>query len=165
MSKKWFSFLGNRKSKRSEPEQANEAAREAAEQGDTRPARNCEGLRILTVEDAGELQEIMTSYLEKQGAAVTCAENGRAGLRRYLDAPDGFDIIILDIEMPVMNGYEAAKGIRGSGTRTANGIPIIAISGNTLVDGEAPLFDFLLKKPFEMQQLTSAILYVLSPPL
>lgn len=84
------------------------------------------GKRILLVEDNLINQEIVKELLEQTGAAVDAAYNGREGADRYASMEDGYyDLILMDIQMPVMNGYEATRLIRGMNRRDAGSIPIL----------------------------------------
>lgn len=90
-----------------------------------------EGRTILLCEDNRMNREIATAILEKNGMTVIPAENGRAGSERFLGSADGsIDAVLMDIRMPVMDGYEAAKVIRASGRRDAAAVPIIALSAD-----------------------------------
>ena len=80
-------------------------------------------------------QEIVKSLLEEKQALVDIAENGLAGLRRFQEAPPWFyDAILMDIRMPVMDGYEATKKLRGLDRRDASCVPIIAMTADAFAD-------------------------------
>ncbi len=90
-----------------------------------------EGLRILLVEDNELNIEIAQSILEMNGATVTQAHNGQEAVDQFIaSAPADFDLILMDIQMPVMDGFEATKAIRRSGHPRAASIPIIALTAN-----------------------------------
>lgn len=75
--------------------------------------------------------EIAVEILKMTEVEVDCAENGKVALDRYLAADAHFyDMILMDIQMPIMNGYEAAKAIRESGREDAKSIPIFAMTAN-----------------------------------
>ena len=94
-----------------------------------------EGMRLLLVEDNELNMEIAITLLEDAGATVTCAENGRAAYDIFMEKPSGsFDAILMDIMMPVWNGYEATTQIRKSDKPDAQSIPIIAMTANTFAD-------------------------------
>jgi len=116
------------------------------------------GLRCLIAEDNIPAAEIMTIFFKKNGIVSETAENGQIGLQMYLDNPLKYDIIFLDLQMPVMNGYEMAKRIRESGTPASATIPIVAMSGSYTNDIEGKeLFNYFLRKPFKINILFDII--------
>jgi CheY-like chemotaxis protein len=116
------------------------------------------GLRCLIVEDNIQAAEIMTIFLERNGIVSETAENGQAGLRLYFGSPSEYDIIFIDLQMPVMDGYEMAKRIRESGVPKSDTIPLAAMSGTYTGDiAKKNGFNYFLKKPFEMRRLTEII--------
>ncbi|MCM1144981.1 MAG: response regulator [Blautia sp.] len=93
------------------------------------------GRRVLVAEDIDINQMVLTKLLGALGAECDIAENGQEAVEKYINAPaGGYDIILMDIQMPVMNGYDAAKAIRASAAPGAWTIPIIAMSANAFVD-------------------------------
>ncbi|GHV87557.1 hypothetical protein AGMMS50255_8530 [Spirochaetia bacterium] len=94
------------------------------------PADNFSGYRILLAEDVEINREIVCSLLEPLGLLVECAENGALAVRRFTASPDAFDMIFMDIQMPEMDGFEAAHAIRNSAAPNAKTIPIIAMTAN-----------------------------------
>jgi len=86
------------------------------------------------------------------------AENGQVGLQMYFNKPTEYDVIFLDLQMPVMDGYEMAKRIRESKVLKSDTIPLVAMSGTYTSDiaGKGG-FNYFLKKPFEMRYLTEII--------
>ncbi len=115
-------------------------------------------LIILMVDDNPFLRDSTKIYLENLGMTVDCAENGLAGLELFLNTPHKYDIILLDIEMPIMEGIETAKRIRESNCISSKTIPIIAVTGSMFLDNpKMPLFHGNIKKPFEMEQLVTLI--------
>lgn len=92
---------------------------------------NMEGRRILLCEDNQLNQEIAKMLLTQKGIEVDIADNGKVGVDRFSKAaPQTYDLILMDIRMPVMNGYEAAKAIRQLDTEDAKSIPIIAMTAD-----------------------------------
>ncbi len=90
-----------------------------------------EGLRILLVEDNELNIEIAQSILEMNGAEVTQAHNGQEAVEHFTASSAGdFDLILMDIQMPVMDGFEATKAIRRLDHPQAASIPIIALTAN-----------------------------------
>ena len=89
------------------------------------------GLRVLLVEDHPVNTMVAQRLLEKYGAAVDTAANGSIGYDKFVQSKNNtYNIIFMDIQMPVMNGYEAAKAIRQSTHPQANTIPILAMTAN-----------------------------------
>ena len=98
---------------------------------DDRILERIKGKRVLFVEDNELNREIGILTLEGLGLAVDTAENGQAAVEKIETSPQGYyDIILMDIQMPVMNGLEATARIRGSDHPDGRTIPIIALSAN-----------------------------------
>ena len=90
-----------------------------------------EDKRFLLAEDNEINAMIVIELLARRGAAVDRAENGQAVVERFRSMPVGtYDAILMDIQMPVLNGWEAAERIRGLDREDAAAIPIIALSAN-----------------------------------
>ena len=89
------------------------------------------GMRFLCAEDNELNTEILTELLKIEGAECTICENGERVLETFeKSAPGDYDMILMDVQMPVMNGYEATKAIRRSSHELAKTIPIIAMTAN-----------------------------------
>ena len=109
-------------------EQALETARDSIDSSFT---YQFEGKRFLLAEDNEINAMIVIELLARRGAAVERAENGQAVVERFRSMPAGtYDAILMDIQMPVLNGWEAAERIRGLNRDDAAAIPIIALSAN-----------------------------------
>lgn len=93
------------------------------------------GLHFLVVEDNDINAEILSELLDIEGATCEIAENGQLALERFERASIGeFDAILMDVQMPVMNGYEASKKIRLLDRPDAKNMPIIAMTANAFAE-------------------------------
>ena len=121
------------------------------------------GLHVLLAEDNDLNAEIAVSLLEEQGMIVTRAADGKSALLQFCNtAPGTFDLILMDIMMPEMNGYETTKAIRNLSDRPdGKEIPIVAMTANAFAeDVQAALdagMDDHVAKPMDMDILISAI--------
>ncbi|MEG2008652.1 MAG: ATP-binding protein [Oscillospiraceae bacterium] len=116
------------------------------------------GAHVLLCEDHPMNRLVATRILEKVGVSVTIAENGREGSLRFGESAAGeFDAVLMDVQMPLMNGYEATRAIRKCAHPQAKTIPIIAMTANAFAEDvqksiDAGMNDHLAK-PIEPQQL------------
>ena len=93
------------------------------------------GQRILLVEDNELNREIAKEIIEMTGAIVDTAENGKEAVEKVMDTPDDYyRLVFMDIQMPVMNGYEAAAAIRGLDDKKKASIPIVAMTANAFAE-------------------------------
>ena len=120
---------------------AGEEAREAGPCGDPSARQGGafpSGTRLLLVEDNDLNREIARELLGMAGLETVCAENGRQAVDLFASQPPGtYALILMDIQMPVMDGYEATRAIRklgGEGRPDAAEIPIIALTANAFAD-------------------------------
>ena len=105
------------------------------EKKDVSDGKPIKGLHILLAEDNELNMEIAEFVLQNEGAVVTKAWNGQEAVERFKKSEPGeFDAILMDIMMPVMNGYEAAKTIRSMDRKDAKAIPIIAMTANAFTE-------------------------------
>ena len=122
-------------------------------------------LRFLVAEDNEINQLIAADALKEFGSEVDFADNGQIALEMYMEAPNKYDIIFMDLQMPVMDGYESTRRIRLSPTARAKSIPIIAMTADTLrEDVDSALKEGMnihIGKPFDVMQLADAIYAVL----
>lgn len=105
--------------------------RENAEQYSPDPVFDFSGRRFLLVEDNAVNQEIAMVLLSEAGAQVECAADGAESVRCFKAAPVGYyDLILMDIQMPVMNGYAATRAIRALPRQDAATVPILAMTAD-----------------------------------
>ena len=88
------------------------------------------GRRLLLAEDIEINREIVLTMLEPTMLIIDCAENGVEAVRKFEKTPDRYDMILMDVEMPEMNGYEATRRIRSLDAGKAKSIPIVAMTAN-----------------------------------
>jgi signal transduction histidine kinase/ActR/RegA family two-component response regulator len=88
------------------------------------------GKRIILAEDVEINREIVLALLEPTLLEIDCAENGAEALRMFREAPERYDMILMDLQMPEMGGHEATQQIRASGLPKAGEIPIVAMTAN-----------------------------------
>ena len=99
--------------------------------GDSRDAKAFSGKRILLAEDNEMNQMIAVAVLEEAGFVIDIAANGAEAVEKIRSSPAGrYDIILMDIQMPVLDGYEAAKQIRALEDPDKASIPIVAVTAN-----------------------------------
>lgn len=93
------------------------------------------GRRFLIAEDNAINAEIISELLRMFGAEPVLRQNGAQAVREFRDAPAGtYDAVLMDIQMPVMNGYEAARAIRETDREDAGTIPVIAMTANAFAE-------------------------------
>ena len=88
------------------------------------------GHTVLLAEDVEINREIVLALLEPTNITVVCAEDGAQALRMFEESPDSYDLIFMDVQMPVMDGYESTRCIRALDTPRAKEIPIVAMTAN-----------------------------------
>ncbi len=94
-----------------------------------------EGCKVLVVEDNEINAEIAQCLLEERGFAVDCVYNGAEAVERIRTTePDTYDVILMDIMMPVMDGLDATRSIRGMEREDCHRVPIVAMSANAFDD-------------------------------
>ena len=120
------------------------------------------GMSIMLVEDNELNTEIARTLLENEGAQVTCAADGQEAVDLFCSkAPGTFDVILMDVMMPKMNGYEATRAIRLSDRLDATTVPIVAMTANAFAEDvqtvkEAGMNDHV-SKPIQLDILKEAL--------
>ena len=123
---------------------------------------NLEGMHFLAAEDNEINAEILREILSIEGADCEIVENGKLAVERFEAAAEGtFDAILMDVQMPVMNGYDATRAIRALKRKDAKEIPIIAMTANAFAEDEkealAAGMNIHLAKPIDITLLRKVI--------
>ena len=134
----------------------------AQEETDEQDGNILQGMRFLCAEDNELNAEILTELLKIEGAECTICENGEEILKTFeQSAPGDYDMILMDVQMPVMDGYEATKAIRRSSHELAKTIPVIAMTANAFSEdiqhSLAAGMNAHVSKPVEMKVLEKTI--------
>ncbi len=147
-----------------EPEKAvREEASDAVPDGaDWMKPNSLEGRHFLVAEDNEINGEILLELLELEGASCEIKVNGQLAADCFIgSAPGSFDAVLMDVQMPVLNGYEATKKIRGSGHVEAKSIPIVAMTANAFAedvqDAMNAGMDAHVAKPIDMDVLKETL--------
>jgi CheY-like chemotaxis protein len=125
-------------------------------------AMNLEGKRILLAEDQEMNAEIAMDFMEMTGVEVDWAKDGEQAVKMLEESPDGYySMVFTDIQMPVMNGYEAAQAIRAMDRPYARDIPIVAMTANAFNDDilrckKAGMNEHIAK-PIDVEALVSVL--------
>ena len=132
-----------------------------AAQEDERDGNILQGMRFLCAEDNELNAEILTELLKIEGAECTICENGEEILKAFeQSAPGDYDMILMDVQMPVMNGYEATKAIRQLNNGNAT-IPIIAMTANAFEEDRQVAFkagmNEHIAKPIDVEKLFAVL--------
>ncbi len=122
-------------------------------------AQRLAGLRLLLVEDHPLNQIVARGMLEFAGAQVAVADNGQAALDALRARPDGYDAVLMDVQMPVMDGFEATRAIRGE---LRLDVPVLAMTAGVMQSEQeqcilAGMNDFIAK-PIDVEQMFAVIL-------
>lgn len=123
---------------------------------------NLEGMNFLAAEDNEINAEILREILSIENAGVEIVENGKLAVERFMNASENeFDAILMDVQMPVMNGYDATRAIRALEREDARQIPIIAMTANAFAEDEKEALsagmNVHLAKPIDVELLKQVI--------
>ncbi|MCI9556225.1 MAG: response regulator [Lawsonibacter sp.] len=134
------------------------------EKGDAGPEEDIslEGMRFLAAEDNEINAEILSELFSLEGASCEVMPNGQLAVERFCQSEPGeFDAILMDVQMPVMNGHQAARAIRALEREDAGTIPIIAMTANAFVEDEKAALeagmDAHVPKPLDMELLKKTV--------
>jgi len=134
----------------------------ACAEGEVKSITRHAGIRVLLVEDNDLNMEIALELLETAGLLVETAENGAEAVAMARNKPPAYyDLIFMDLQMPVMDGYEASREIRASGREDLEHIPITAVSANAFQEDVSKAQDVgmndLVMKPVDLDRLLAAL--------
>ena len=151
------------KLKRANPQSEKDISDSSATATNTTP--DFSGITILLAEDVAINREIFITLLENTNIKIDTAENGMEAVQKFKDNPDRYAAIIMDIQMPEMNGYEATEAIRSLDTEKARNIPIIAMTADAFKEDidrcMACGMNGHLKKPIELKKVIEMLPQVL----
>ena len=143
------------------PSVSNDGVRYQAEEQAQDTAELYEGRTILLAEDIETNRLIVQLTLEPLGINVECAENGELAVEMFAAAPERYDMIFMDVNMPVMDGLTATRRIRALDVPQAKSVPIVAMTANVfseaVSDCLAAGMDGHLGKPIDFEQMSSKL--------
>ena len=133
---------------------------------DTSVSRNLNGIKVLAAEDNELNLEIVEHFLKNAGAEYVTAENGKRAVEIFsASKPGEFDVILMDVMMPVMSGTDAARAIRSLNRPDAKSIPILAMTANLFDEDIAECLNAGMNghiaKPISQNGLVAAVLKIL----
>ncbi len=120
-----------------------------------------EGRKILLAEDNELNREIASEILSEAGFTVECAENGQEACAMIADRHTHYDLVLMDIQMPVMDGYEATRAIRAMKDKSLANIPIIAMTANAFEEDKKRVLgsgmNAYLPKPIDIDKMMKVL--------
>ena len=131
-----------------------------------KPSEFLAGKKILLVDDIELNQEIAKTILEEEGAIIDTAYNGSEAVDAVKNAPAGtYDLVLMDVQMPVMDGYEATQHIRALDDREKAAVPIVAMTANAFDEDRQKARDAGMNghiaKPIDIPQLMNVLKEIL----
>lgn len=132
------------------------------EKEEKEPLKSCKGMKLLLVEDNALNREIAMELLTEYGLCVDVAEDGQQAVERILQLPAGtYDAILMDVQMPNMNGYEATRAIRAMKDSKRAQIPIIALTANAFQEDQEKALECgmnrHISKPFNLNEVLKVL--------
>ena len=138
------------------------SVKEKSDTGQPEPDSSLDGLNLLAAEDNEINAEILHEIITIENARCEIVENGKLAVERFMNsAKNEFDAILMDVQMPVMNGYDATRAIRALARDDARHIPIIAMTANAFVEDEKEAINagmnIYLTKPIDVEALKQVL--------
>ena len=151
-------FLSELRSVLSAPDTEQKADSETDELSEER----YDGMRLLLVEDNELNQEIAQTILEAAGFIIDTANDGSIAVEMMKEKPaDTYELILMDVQMPIMNGYEATRAVRALDDPVKSAIPIVAMTANAFDEDRKEAMDSgmngYVPKPINIDQLMSTL--------
>ena len=124
--------------------------------------RRFDGRKILLVEDIEMNQEIARAILEAVGFLIDTADDGSIAVERMKELPaDTYDLILMDVQMPIMNGYQATRAIRALDDPVKAAVPIVAMTANAFEEDRKEAMDAgmngYVAKPIDIEKLMQTL--------
>ena len=143
------------------------AAESAAVEADTAQHTDFSGCRILVAEDLEINREVLAGLLEPTNVAIDMAADGAEAVAMFEKDPRRYNLIFMDLQMPVMDGYDATRAIRSSGLPRAGEIPIIAMTANAFAEDVKNSLDAgmdgHISKPLDADDVVRQMLHYIKP--
>jgi CheY-like chemotaxis protein len=131
-------------------------------EGGTAATHVLRGMRVLVVEDNPVNLRVALRFLDKLGCACVAAGNGAEALEQVAAAATPFDVVLMDVQMPVLDGYQATRELRRlESVQGMRRLPVIALTANAFEDDQQRCYaagmDAYLSKPYTLPQLAAAL--------
>ncbi|MNT55186.1 Sensor histidine kinase RcsC [compost metagenome] len=131
--------------------------------GPLKGPRDLKGKKVLIVDDSSDNQRLIRHYLVKKQIECSFADNGKEAMEKALS--DSFDAVLMDMQMPVMDGYTATQNLRSQNYR----VPIIALTAHAMVEDRQRCIDVgcndYLTKPVEAMKLYKTLEDLIAPEM